>query len=60
MNIVKTNNIISKISNNIIFTGPDVAIKANNIVIDLIKKKIDIYNEDKIKNVEIKLDNVKY
>lgn len=49
-----------EISNNVFFYGPDITIKSDNILINLLNKKIDIYNQDNLEEVEINLTNVKY
>ncbi len=50
-----------EISKNIFFKGPKISMKTDKIKINLITKKIDIYNDDDIKNVEIEIkEDVKY
>ena len=49
-----------EISNNVFFSGPDITMKSDYILINLLNKKIDIYNKNKHEDVEINLTNVKY
>jgi len=54
-------NNVAKIFENVRYVGADGTIKSDNIKIDLITKKIDIFMNDKSDNVELnKYSNVKY
>ena len=54
------NNNVINIFGNVQYDGIQGAIKTDNIKINLITKKIDIYMDKKGKNVEIIANNVKY
>ena len=54
--LINLKNNIAKIFNNVRYEGPNIELKADQINLNLITKKIDIYMDNNLDNVEIELN----
>ena len=54
--LINLKNNIAKIFNNVRYEGPNIELKADQINLNLLTKKIDIYMNDNLDNVEIELN----